>query len=908
MTTTISKTGTPQTTAEIRAAFLDYFASKGHRVQASAPLVPEGDATLLFVNAGMVPFKEIFTGVARSEFSRAVSSQRCLRVSGKHNDLEEVGRTPRHHTLFEMLGNFSFGDYFKREAIQFAWEFLTERLKLDPNRLAFTVFGGEGAVGPDEEAEAIWQEITGCSPDRVIRFGMKDNFWQMGDTGPCGPCSEIHYDLGPDLPGTVNDGARWMEIWNLVFMQFERDAQGKLTPLPAPSIDTGMGLERIAAVVQGKRSNYETDLFASLVKHISGIAGRAYDGSAGDDAVSMRVIADHARAVACLLADGVHPDRGGRGYVLRKVLRRAVSHGVLLGISRPFLSEVTEEVVRLLGSAHPVLVERRLQIKQGVEAEEALYRRTVEQGMKRIDDLLQQLEDPTIWDTGAEGARILKGDVAFRLYDTYGCPLELTSSVGVRRSFVVDEVGFQRAMEVQKERSREHWKGTGAAKSTAEPFFVERRGAAGVTRFTGYETLEGTSDVRVLALVQESGLVAVDRAVEGQTVALVTSGTPFYGESGGQVGDAGDFTSSGAKIRIEDVQRLAGGEIFVHFGTVEEGEIARGVQVSQRVDAKRRQWIAAHHSATHLAHHALRELLGAHVQQKGSYVGPDRLRFDFSHTQAVNPAELEAIETRVNELIRANVSVEIQQLPIAKARDAGALMFFGDKYGEMVRVVTMGPSKELCGGTHASATGNLGYFTFASEGSVASGVRRVEAFAAGAAVDHARRIRGRLVELAGALRTSPEESLGKIADLNAELTRLRKRIDDLERVAAKDAAGALAERAVTVGDCRLITGRVPTDSRDALRDLADTLRASGPRTVVVLAAEIEEKVALVAAVSDDLAKAGKIKAGDLVGKVAALVGGGGGGKPHLATAGGKDVAALDPALESVPSIVAGFFG
>ncbi|HET9888308.1 MAG TPA: alanine--tRNA ligase-related protein, partial [bacterium] len=449
---------------------------------------------------------------------RAASAQRCLRVSGKHNDLEEVGRTPRHHTLFEMLGNFSFGDYFKEGAIEFAWEFLTGHLKLDPSRLMFTVFGGEKGLAADEEAEMLWRKITGCGPERIQRFGAKDNFWSMGDVGPCGPCSEIHYDLGSDLPGKVNDGDRWMEIWNLVFMEFERDAKGTLHKLPAPSIDTGMGLERIASVVQGKRSNYEIDLFAELLRRISQITARPYDGGPGDDAVSMRVIADHARATAFLLADGVMPDRAGRGYVLRKVMRRAISHGVLLGVQHGFLADVAECVVELMGEAHPGLREKEPAIRRGAEAEEKLYRRTVEEGMRRIDALLQQLEDETIWEKGTHGTRVMKGDVAFRLYDTYGCPLELTASVGVRRGFSVDEAGFQAAMEVQKERSREHWKGAGGGRDAADAHFSPKRQEIGATRFVGYEDLEGDSQLRSLAIVHENELVPVEHAPEGSVV------------------------------------------------------------------------------------------------------------------------------------------------------------------------------------------------------------------------------------------------------------------------------------------------------------------------------------------------------------------------------------------------------
>ena len=891
------------TTAEIRSAFLEYFASKGHRVEPSAPLVPRDDATLLFVNAGMVPFKDVFTGARSAPAPRVASSQRCLRVSGKHNDLEEVGRTPRHHTLFEMLGNFSFGDYFKDAAIEFAHEFLVDRLKLDPSRLAYTVFGGADGFPADDEAAAIWRRVAGVGDDRIHRFGMKDNFWSMGDTGPCGPCSEIHYDLGADLAGTVNDGARWMEVWNLVFMQYDRSADGKLASLPAPSIDTGMGLERIASVAQGKRSNYDGDLLASLLASIASVVGRPYAADESDDAVSMRVIADHARATAFLLADDVHPDKQGRGYVLRKIMRRAISHGVLLGVTDHFLASVADSVVNLMGHAHPVLVERRAEIDRGADAEERLFRRTVEEGMRRIDDLLQQLEDETVWTMRDDGARVLSGEVAFRLYDTYGCPLELTASVAVRRNFEVDEAGFYAAMEVQKDRSRASWKGGGSDKGIVDSFFVSRKNTAGPTRFTGYDSLEDDAEIRALALVGGDALTDVPRAGEGAAVAIATSVTPFYGESGGQVGDTGEFTTDGARIRIEDTKRSAGGDVFVHFGTVEEGEIGRGARVHQRVDEERRGRIMGHHSATHLLHHALREVLGDHVAQKGSFVGPDRLRFDFRHTDAVRPDELAAIEARVNELVRRNYAVTTDVLPHAVALERGALAFFGDKYGDEVRMVTMGPSKELCGGTHVRATGDLGLFLFVTEGSVASGTRRVEALAAQPALSSVRVLQDRLGAVVERLRTSPDEAVSKLDDLADELKRLRKKVEDLERTAAGSAVGSLADGARQVLGHRVIVGRAPVESQDALRDLGDSLRGSGPSTIVVLGAEMDGKVALVAAVSDDVVKAGRVKAGDLVGRVAKVAGGGGGGKPHLATAGAKDPSKLDAALGAVPEIV-----
>jgi alanyl-tRNA synthetase len=897
------KTKQAPSTAEIRAAFLDYFASKQHAVVPSASLVPRDDPTLLFVNAGMVPFKDAFTGATPPPAPRAASSQRCLRVSGKHNDLEEVGRTPRHHTLFEMLGNFSFGDYFKEDAIAFAYEFLVDRMKLDPARLSYSVFGGENGVPADDEAAEIWKRVAGVGDDRVLRFGMKDNFWAMGETGPCGPCSEIHYDLGENLEGTVNDGDRFVEIWNLVFMQYDRTGAGKLSSLPAPSIDTGMGLERISSVVQGKQSNYEGDLLRSLLDVVARVVGRPYEGGDDSDSVSMRVIADHARATAFLLSDGIHPDKTGRGYVLRKIMRRAISHAVLLDVHRPVLADVCEAVAASMGEAHPVLREQLGAVRSGADAEEALFRRTVEEGMRRIDELLEQLENDRVWTKGEDGQRALKGDVAFRLYDTHGCPLELTASVGVRRGFEVDEAGFFAAMAEQKERSRASWKGGGDA-DAVRGFFAGRREDVGSTGFRGYDSLEGESVVRALALVHDDRIVPTDRAAEGAVVVFATADTPFYGESGGQVGDTGVMIAEGGRIRIEDVKRTAGGEIFVHFGTVEEGEIGEGARVSQRVDGGRRRRVADHHSSTHLVHYALREILGPHVAQKGSYVAPDHLRFDFSHPDAVHPDELEAVEDRVNELVRANHVVSAESMPYADAIEAGALAFFGDKYGDEVRMVSMGPSKELCGGTHVVATGDVGLFTFSSEGSVASGVRRIEAFAGPAAIAHARRARESLERIAEALKTGPEDALEKLADLQEETKRLRKRIEELERQAAGDAAGELSGAAQDVAGHRLIAGRVPAASRDALRDLGDRLRASGPSTVVVLGTEIEGKVALLAALSDDVVKTGRLKAGDLVGKVAKVAGGGGGGKPHLATAGAKDPAKLDAALAAAAEIVA----
>jgi alanyl-tRNA synthetase len=584
-------------------------------------------------------------------------------------------------------------------------------------------------------------------------------------------------------------------------------------------------------------------------------------------------------------------------------MRRAISHAVLLDVHRPFLADACESVVDAMGESYPGLRKRLASVRQGAEAEEKLFRRTVEEGMRRIDDLLQQLENDEVWTQGEHGQRVLTGEVAFRLYDTYGCPLELTASVGVRRGFEVDEAGFFRSMEGQRERSRASWKGGGDAVAV-DGFVSARRADVGATRFSGYETLEETSVVKALAVVHGDEIVPGEEAGEGAVVVIATPETPFYGESGGQVGDTGVVTTEGGRVRIEDVKRAGGGEIFVHFGTVEEGEISAGDRVTLQVDAQHRRHVMDHHSSTHLVHHALREVLGSHVSQKGSYVGPDHLRFDFSHPEAVRAAELEAIETRVNELVRANHGVMTDVVPYAEAIDAGALAFFGDKYGDEVRMVTMGPSKELCGGTHVGATGEIGLFTFSSEGSVASGIRRIEAYAGPAALAHARRARESLEQIAEVLKSGGEDVLTKLADLQEEARRLRRRVEELERRAAGDAAEALSAAAIDVSGHRLIAGRAPVASRDALRDLGDRLRSSGPSTVVVLGTEIEGKVALLVALSDDVVKAGKIAAGDLVGRVARIAGGGGGGKAHLATAGAKDPKKLGAALEAAPEIVA----
>ena len=882
------------TAAQIRDAFLRFFEARGHRRVASSALVPQSDPTLLFTNAGMVQFKDVFTGREKREYRRATTSQKCVRAGGKHNDLENVGFTARHHTFFEMLGNFSFGDYFKRDAVAWAWEFVTspEWLAVPVDRLAATVFAGEGSIPWDEEAFQFWS-AQGVPEDRIFKLGAKDNFWAMGETGPCGPCSEIHYFQGGDFPcaeekagracqGVACDCDRWLEIWNLVFMQFERSQEGGLTPLPRPSIDTGAGLERIAAVVQGKRSNYETDLFQNIIRSIEKVAGKRYGGGEDDD-VSMRVIADHARATTFLVGDGVLPSNEGRGYVLRRIMRRAIRHGKRLGMERLFLAAVCGAVIDEMGSAYPETRENRPFIEKVALTEEESFRRTLDKGLSILEEEMGRL--------AAAGQETIPGEVAFQLYDTFGFPMDLTRTIAAERGLRVDEPGFDRNMAEQ--RARSEWKGSGEA--AVGDLHKQIANELGEVRFLGYDG--PTAQAEVKALVVKGGRAA--RARQGDEVEVVTDATPFYGESGGQVGDVGSIASRRGRVTVKDAQRPVPG-LIVHLGQVTEGEIAVGDLVELSVDDARRDLVRANHSATHLLQHALRERLGEHVKQAGSVVAPDHLRFDFSHFQPLTPEEVREIETMVNDLVRRNEATDTSVLELEEARKTGAMMIFGEKYGDRVRVVRIGPSKELCGGTHVRRTGDIAFFKIASEESIAAGVRRIVACTGPKAVELAQRTEDELRRSAALLKAGTFEVAAKIEQAQKRLRELERALEEAKSKVATAQSGDLVSQAREVNGVKVLAARVEGDG-NALRELADKLRDKLARGVVALGSEQDGKAVLLVAVTKDLT--GRLKAGDLVKEAARLVGGKGGGKPDLAQAGGPDPAGLDKALAKVVELV-----
>ncbi len=888
--------------SEARATFIEFFRGKGHQVVASGSLIPPNDPTLMFVNAGMVPFKDVFTGAETRPAKRATSSQKCIRISGKHNDLENVGVTARHHTFFEMLGNFSFGDYFKEDAIKYAWELLTQVYKLPTDRLAITVFGGDKAepsLKPDDEARAIWKKVTGFSDDRIIGLGLKDNFWQMGETGPCGPCTEIHYFLGdnPDLklfgeePGA--DGRGWMEIWNLVFMQFERsvvNGVATLTPLPSPCVDTGMGLERIASVLQGKVTNYDCDLLRALVDKAATISKKKYGGTLSDNDVSMRVIADHARTTAFLIAEGVFPDRAGREYVLRRVMRRAIRHGHRLGITKPFLHEVALEVVARMGDQFPELVARKQLIATVAEQEEVRFRQTIDRGLKILEDEIESLR--------SQGKTQISGETAFKLYDTYGFPLDLTEVIARERSIDVDVAGYEKALEAQRGRSE----GSKVGEAAIGEVFREalervRKSAPDGVQFDGYDTERGEG--AIVAIVNRGALV--DRATAGDSVAIVTDRTPFYGESGGQMGDAGVIRSAGATFDVTDTQKPIGG-LIAHVGKVASGEFKVGAKVTLEVDHERRAATRRNHSATHLLHWALRNVLGDQATQKGSLVGPERLRFDFSHGKALSTEEIERIENLVNTKILSNAPIETEVLPVAEARAKGAMAIFEEKYGDVVRVLTMTPdSVELCGGTHARALGDIGLFKVVSEGGLAAGVRRIEAVTGMNALGHMRSVEGDLKKVARSLKSGVADVAEKAEKLVERDRQLEKEIAELKRAVAMGGSGggsnALDE---AVSGARAIAGghaaAMRMDGADPamLREIAEKLRDRLGDSVVLVAAATDGKASLVIAVSKSLTA--RFKAGELIKKVASVVGGSGGGRPDLAQAGGTQVERIDEAI------------
>jgi alanyl-tRNA synthetase len=869
------------TATEVRRAFLDFFRQAGHTVVPSSSLVPGNDPTLLFTNAGMVQFKDVFLGKEKRDYVRAVSSQRCVRAGGKHNDLENVGYTARHHTFFEMLGNFSFGDYFKRDAIRFAWEFVTGRqwLGLDPSRLMVTVHH------TDNEAFDLWNKLVGLPADRIVRIGDKpdgtsDNFWQMADTGPCGPSSEIFYDHGAGIPGGPpgspdEDGDRWIEIWNLVFMQYDRSADGKLTPLPKPSVDTGMGLERTAAVMQGVHSNYEIDLFVNLIRAVAAIAGtRDLTNS------SLRVIADHIRACTFLVLDGVMPSNEGRGYVLRRIIRRAIRHGYSkLGITQPFFYKLVAPLEKEMGDAYPELVRGRAQAERVLKQEEERFAETLASGMAILDKEIQRLPQGTP----------IPGDVVFKLYDTYGFPVDLTNDVGRERGLSIDQAGFEAEMDAQRERAR-----------AASKFKVDLRGGAAIDSRTLFQGYEGTdSDGVVVALLKKGQ--QVQSLAAGEEGEVVLDRTPFYAESGGQVGDAGELSGRGVRFIVEDT--LKRGAAHSHIGKVVEGKIVVGDSLGAHVNAERRRSTALNHTATHLLHAALRKVLGTHVTQKGSLVAPDRLRFDFSHLQPVTPDELKQIEHLVNAEIRRNEPAETKEMGFDDAVAAGAMALFGEKYDKEVRVLRIGDfSMELCGGTHVQRAGDIGFFKILSEGGVAAGIRRIEAVTGDAALDYIEQSESLIKEVAGLVRGSREELGDKVRDALERIRAMEKEIRSLKDKLASGKGTDLASGAVDVQGVKVVATKVDGADAGALRNAVDNLKDRLKSAVVVLASvEGPEKIVLVAGVTSDLTA--RIKAGELVGSVAAKVGGRGGGRPDFAQAGGTKPDALDGALADVAAFV-----
>ncbi|HNU70189.1 MAG TPA: alanine--tRNA ligase, partial [Thermodesulfobacteriota bacterium] len=808
-----------RTGSEIRSLFLNYFQSNGHTIVKSSSLIPKSDPTLLFINAGMVQFKSVFQGLEKRDYVRATSAQKCFRASGKHNDLENVGYTARHHTFFEMLGNFSFGDYFKKQAIEYAWDFLINHLELPPEKLYATVYE------EDDEAEQIWHRSIGLPLERIVRMGKKDNFWAMGDTGPCGPCSEIIYDQGPALScgkpdcGVGCDCDRFLEIWNLVFMQFNQDETGQRTPLPRPSIDTGMGLERIAAVVQGVTSNYEIDLIRDIMSFIEELAGIRYGRDPSHD-LSIRVIADHSRAVTFLLSDGVLPSNEGRGYVLRRVIRRAIRHGRKLGLTRPFLYQATGVVADIMGEAYPELLQARNLVAQAVRNEEERFLETLEVGLKLLQTEMESIK--------SRGQTQLSGDVVFKLYDTYGFPVDLTADIARENSITLDEHGFEQAMSSQRSKAREAWKGSGEERvKTVYQSLV----SAGITTvFKGYETLQWNSTVS--ALVRDDA--SVEAADSGERVQIVTPETPFYGESGGQVGDTGLLEGSGWKATVENTQRPIP-ELFVHNVVVTEGTIKKGDAVLLMVDNKRRKAIAAHHTATHLLQAALRSVLGDHVHQEGSLVTPERLRFDFTHFSPLSDEELTRVEEITNEKIQENIPVKTGFHALEDALKSNAMALFGEKYGETVRVVAAGDfSRELCGGTHTDLTGDIGFLKIVGESGVAAGVRRIEAVAGISAWRYIRSWQNELQELESVLKTPRSELTVKVKKLLEEEKRLQQELSNLKAKLATSTSRDLLSEVKSVNGVKVLAAQVEIPDPKTLRDFADQLRTKLESGIVVL--------------------------------------------------------------------------
>ena len=871
------------TTSQIRADFLEFFKGKGHTIVPSAPLVPGNDPTLLFTNSGMVQFKDVFLGAEKRSYVRAADVQRCLRAGGKHNDLDQVGYTARHHTFFEMLGNWSFGDYFKKDAIAWAWELLTQVWKLPADRLLVTVYQ------TDDEAYALWRDMIGIPESRIVRIGdnkgapfASDNFWQMADTGPCGPCTEIFYDHGDHIaggpPGSPDeDGDRFIEIWNLVFMQFDRQPDGSLQPLPAPCVDTGMGLERLAAILQHVHTNYEIDLFQALIRKASELTGMA-----DLENKSLRVIADHIRACSFLIVDGVLPSNEGRGYVLRRIIRRALRHGWMLGVRQPFFNKLVPTLIEQMGEAYPELPAQADTVVRALLAEEERFAETLDSGMKIFDDVAAKVSDG-----------VIPGVDAFRLYDTYGFPVDLTADIARERGMTVDMAGFDASMEHQRETARAAGKFGGGVTLSAELV-----ASLSPTVFLGYDRLQADG-LKVVALIKDGR--SVDAVQAGDEVIVFTAQTPFYAESGGQVGDTGVLSASGVTLAVGDTQKFAG-QFHGHVGKLEQGTLKVGDVLAGAVDAARRSATILNHSATHLLHAALREVLGTHVQQKGSLVAPDRLRFDFSHFQPITAEELAVIERKVNEQVRANNAAEVHNMGMQEALDFGAMALFGEKYGENVRVLKMGEySTELCGGTHVSRTGDIGLFKITSEGGVSSGVRRIEAVTGQGALDYVADEEARLHEAAQLLGGSAGDVVDKIRQLGERQKKLERELEALKAKVASGATADLGGSAIDVAGVKVLAVRLEGFDAKALRDAMDRLKQQLGDAIIVLAGVQDGKAALVAGVNG--AALGKVKAGELLAHVAAQIGGKGGGRPDMAQGGGEDGPKLVAALEGVPAWV-----
>ncbi|WP_418792289.1 alanine--tRNA ligase [Phosphitispora sp. TUW77] len=872
---------------EVRDKFLKYYESKGHIIVSSSSLVPHDDPTLLFTNAGMNQFKDVFLGMDKRPYKRAATSQKCVRAGGKHNDLDTVGRTARHHTFFEMLGNFSFGDYFKRDAICYAWEFLTEVLALPVEKLYPTIYMD------DDEAFGLWQEVAGVPDEKIVRLGEKDNFWSMGDTGPCGPCSEIIYDRGeefrcdaPECYIGKCDCDRWLEIWNLVFMQYNRDETGKMTPLPKPSIDTGMGLERITSVIQGVSANYDTDLLKDIITEVEKMSGREYSGN--EKGFPFRVIADHARACTFLISDGVLPSNEGRGYVLRRILRRAVRFGKSLGIEKPFLNELVDMVTVIMGGAYPEIIEKKGYVSHIIRLEEERFHETLHDGLKIVGEMVSKVKS-------AGGTRI-GGEDAFVLYDTYGFPLDLTEDIAEENGLEVDRTGFEKSMQQQRERARAARQET--AMLAGQELYADIGNKIGATEFDGYGKTSINANVIGLILNNEP----VVQAVQGQKVEVILDKTPFYGESGGQVGDTGYLINKGTVVRIYDTKKAFNG-LFIHLGEVEKGSLSFGDSVEARIDEDRRKRIERNHSVTHLLHKAMKEVLGDHVNQAGSLVEPDRLRFDFTHFQPVTSEELTKIEARVNEKIMSNLKISTMVTSIEEAKKAGATALFGEKYGEQVRVVRMGKySMELCGGTHLKVTAEAGMFKLLSESGIGSGLRRIEAVTGEGIITYITEKEKLLEEVSAALKTTPNELARRAEGILRELKEKEKELEALQAKIARYESQEIMDQVREIKGVKALAARVNAPDMDALRNMGDMMKDKLGSGVVVLGSINDGKVNFVAMATKDVLKKG-IHAGNIIREAAKAAGGGGGGRPDMAQAGAKDPGKIADALEKAYEII-----